>query len=69
MEEIGAFGERIDEKLTTPAYIHIFIFNGQAHKLDEEKSKIVHYVVMIYKQQYITYAGGYQRAMWTTGKN
>ena len=35
LEEIGAFGEHIDEKVTTPESSHLLIFNGQAQKLDE----------------------------------
>ena len=40
-----AFGENIDEKVTTPTYSHLFTVKKQAHQLDEEKSKHLHSVV------------------------
>ena len=45
MESVEAFGENIDEKVTTPACSHIFTVNKQAYKLDEEKSILFHLVV------------------------
>ena len=46
LESIEAFVEDPDEKLTTPAYSHLFIFNKQKKQLDEEKRKIFHLVVV-----------------------
>ena len=45
LKAIEAFGENIDEKVTTPASSHQFIVNEQAQHLDEEKSEIFHPVV------------------------
>ena len=45
LEEIEAFGENFDEKVTTPASIHILIVNKQAKQLDEERREILHSVV------------------------
>ena len=45
LEAIEAFGENIDEKLTTPASSHLFMVKKQAQKLDEEKSKRFHSLV------------------------
>ena len=45
LETIEESRENIDEKLTSPASIHIFIVNKQAQKLDEEKSESFHLVV------------------------
>ena len=45
LEAIESFGENIDEKLNTPASIHLFIFNKRAHRIDEEKGFFSHSVV------------------------
>ena len=45
LEEIETFGENIDEKVTTPQSSHLFIFNKQSQKIDEEKREIFHLVV------------------------
>ena len=45
LEAIESFGENIDEKLNTPASIHLFIFNKRAHRIDEEKDFFSHSVV------------------------
>ena len=45
LKSIEVFGENIGEKVTTPAYIHLFVVNEQAQQLDEETSKIFHSVV------------------------
>ena len=45
LEAIEAFGENIDEKVTTPASSHLFMVKKQARKLDEEKSKKFHSLV------------------------
>ena len=37
LESIEIFGENIGEKVTTPAYTHLFIVNKQAQQLNEDK--------------------------------
>ena len=48
LEAIEAFGENIDEKVTTPEYNHILLVNDQTQQLYEEKSKCFHSVVEKY---------------------
>ena len=45
LKAIEALKENIDEKLTTPASSHLFIFNEQAQQLYEENSEIFHLAV------------------------
>ena len=45
LESIQAFGGNIEEKVTAPASIHLFIINKQAQQLDKEKSEIFHFVM------------------------
>ena len=45
-EEIEAFKENIDEKLTTPASSQLFTLSEQAYQLDEENSEIFHSLVV-----------------------
>ena len=40
LEAIEAFGEYLDEKVTTPASSHIFIFYEKSKQLDEEKREM-----------------------------
>ena len=42
---IEALGEKIDEKVPTPASSHLLIVNKQANQLDKWNRKIIHYVV------------------------
>ena len=42
LEEMEAFGENIDKKVTTPASSHLFVVNGKSQQLDEERSEIFH---------------------------
>ena len=48
LEAIAAFGENIDEKVTTPEYNNILIVKENTQKLYEEKSKCFHSVVEKY---------------------
>ena len=79
LESIEAFGDNIDENLTTPASSHLLIFNKQAQQLDNEKSKKIHSVVakIIYimkrarpnlETAISSHAEEYRGEMWTTGK-